>query len=149
MEPWSRAGAAIALGAAALSPGCSSSSHSSGPAAPVYTAIKAPDCIADTAGVLSNLDLLARCTVPALGPAAFAALATKAAPQSTDPSGPDIYRDRRGLKIHANDLDAFAAELERAFDAIAERYYLHLRAAPRITVGRDDIRVRFEVDKED
>lgn len=63
--------------------------------------------------------------------------------------GPDIYRDRRGLKIHAADIDAFSAELEKAFDSIAERYYLQLRGAPRITVGRDDIRVRFEVDKED
>ncbi len=61
----------------------------------------------------------------------------------------DIYRDRRGLKIDASDLEALRLELERAFDIIAERYYLHLRAAPRITVGRDEIRVRFEVDKED
>ncbi len=50
MEPWSRTGAALALGAAALSLGCSSSSHSSGPAALEYTPIKAPECIADTAG---------------------------------------------------------------------------------------------------
>ncbi len=62
---------------------------------------------------------------------------------------PDIYRDRRGLKIHHTDLDAFRTELENAFDAIAEKYYLHLRCEPKITIGRDDIRVRFEVDKED
>jgi hypothetical protein len=62
---------------------------------------------------------------------------------------PDIYRDRRGLKIHHNDLASFRSDLERAFDAIAERYYLHLRCEPKITVGKDDIRVRFEVDKED
>ncbi len=61
----------------------------------------------------------------------------------------DIYRDRRGLKIHEADLSAFKAELERAFDAIANRYYLQLRCAPHVTVGRDDIRVRFEVDKDD
>lgn len=61
----------------------------------------------------------------------------------------DIYRDRRGLKIHTSDLSAFRAELERAFDAIADRYYLHLKCEPKITVGKDDIRVRFEVDKED
>jgi len=64
-------------------------------------------------------------------------------------SAPDIYRDRRGLKIHHSDLDAFRTELENAFDAIAEKYYLHLRCEPKITVGRDDIRIRFEVDKED
>lgn len=61
----------------------------------------------------------------------------------------DIYRDRRGLKIHATDIAAFRADLERAFDAIATRYYLHLKCEPKITVGKDDIRVRFEVDKED
>jgi hypothetical protein len=61
----------------------------------------------------------------------------------------DIYRDRRGLKIDRNDLAAFTADLEKAFDSIADKYYLQLRSAPRVTVGREDIRVRFEVDKED
>jgi hypothetical protein len=64
-------------------------------------------------------------------------------------AGPDIYRDRRGLKIDHRDLAAFRADLEKAFDTIAERYYLHLKAEPKIKVGRDDIRVRFEVEKED
>jgi hypothetical protein len=64
-------------------------------------------------------------------------------------ASPDIYRDRRGLKIHHSDLSAFSAELESAFDSLAERYYVHLKCAPRITVGKDDIRVRFEVEKED
>lgn len=68
---------------------------------------------------------------------------------SAGPAMPDIYRDRRGLKIHASDLDSFRADLEKAFDAIAERYYLHLKCEPRITVGKEDIRVRFEVEKED
>ena len=62
---------------------------------------------------------------------------------------PDIYRDRRGLKIHHADLSAFSAELEAAFDTLAARYYLHLKSAPHVTVGRDDIRVRFDVEKED
>ncbi|MDZ4169415.1 MAG: ATP-binding protein [Coriobacteriia bacterium] len=78
-----------------------------------------------------------------------AATALKSTVAAVDPRAVDIYRDRRGLKIDAGDLDAFSGELERAFDAIAERYFLHLRTAPKITVGRDDIRVRFEVDKED
>jgi hypothetical protein len=63
-------------------------------------------------------------------------------------ASPDIYRDRRGLKIHHSDLSAFSAELEAAFDTLAERYYLHLKCAPRVTVGKDDIRVRFDVEKE-
>ena len=41
------------------------------------------------------------------------------------------------------------AELEAAFDTIAERYYLHLKCEPHVTVGKDDIRVRFDVEKED
>jgi hypothetical protein len=74
---------------------------------------------------------------------------------STEPAGereqaaPDIYRDRRGLKIHHADLGEFKRELERAFDIIAERYYVHLKSEPKIMVGRDEIRVRFAVEKED
>jgi len=69
--------------------------------------------------------------------------------QSPAIAGPDIYRDRRGLKIHHSDLSAFSAQLEAAFDTLAERYYVHLKCAPRITVGKDDIRVRFDLEKED
>jgi hypothetical protein len=69
--------------------------------------------------------------------------------QTATPAGPDIYRDRRGLKIHQTDIAAFSADLEKAFDTIAERYYLHLKCEPKISVGKDDIRVRFEVEKED
>ncbi|HET6350907.1 MAG TPA: sensor histidine kinase [Coriobacteriia bacterium] len=62
---------------------------------------------------------------------------------------PDIYKDRRGLKIHHTDLQQFRTELESAFDQLAERYYLHLKCEPKITVGKDEIRVRFDVEKED
>jgi hypothetical protein len=65
------------------------------------------------------------------------------------PAKPDIYRDRRSLHIHAADLAAFRVELERAFNALGERYYLGLRAEPKITVGANEIRVRFPVQKED
>ncbi len=61
----------------------------------------------------------------------------------------DIYRDRRGLRVHAADLASFRRALEEAFDVLAERYYLTLRGEPKVTVGRDEIRVRFEVDKDD
>ncbi len=62
---------------------------------------------------------------------------------------PDIYRDRRGLKIHHADLARFKHELAQAFDDLAERYYLHLRGEPKVTVVRDGIRVRFDVDKDE
>ncbi len=77
------------------------------------------------------------------------AIATGTAEPTGEAAPPDLYRDRRGLKIDGDDLDRFKRELETAFDTIAERYYLSLRCEPKITVGREDIRVRFEVEKED
>ncbi len=65
------------------------------------------------------------------------------------PTAPDIYRDRRSLRIHHGDLVAFRTELSRAFDVLAERYYLNLKGEPKVTVGRDAITVRFAVEKED
>ncbi|MHB8739881.1 MAG: ATP-binding protein, partial [Coriobacteriia bacterium] len=62
---------------------------------------------------------------------------------------PDIYRDRRSLRIHHGDLTAFRTELTRAFDVLAERYYLNLKGEPKVTVGRDSVTVRFSVEKED
>ena len=75
--------------------------------------------------------------------------ATGSVPQTPEAANADIYRDRRGLKLHHTDITQFQRELESAFDTIAERYYLHLKCEPKITVGKDDIRVRFEVEKED
>lgn len=63
--------------------------------------------------------------------------------------GPDIYRDRRSLRIHHGDLAAFRQELTKAFDLLAERYYLSLKGEPKVTVGRDTINVRFPVEKDD
>lgn len=65
------------------------------------------------------------------------------------PATPDIYRDRRSLRIHHGDLAAFQHELTKAFDLLAERYYLNLKGSPKVTVGRDAITVRFPVEKED
>ncbi|HEX9093666.1 MAG TPA: ATP-binding protein, partial [Coriobacteriia bacterium] len=62
---------------------------------------------------------------------------------------PDIYRDRRGLRVHHADLGAFRRGLEDAFDTLGERYYLHLKGEPRVTVGRDTITVRFDIEKDD
>ncbi|MDO8963233.1 MAG: ATP-binding protein [Coriobacteriia bacterium] len=62
---------------------------------------------------------------------------------------PDIYKDRRGLRLHHGDIREFRARLEDAFDLLAERYYLHLSGEPKVTVGRDSIVVRFPVGKDD
>lgn len=62
---------------------------------------------------------------------------------------PDIYRDRRGLKIHHGDLTSFKRDLTAAFDKLAGSYYLHLKGEPRIHVDREGIRVRFDIEKEE
>jgi len=62
---------------------------------------------------------------------------------------PDIYRDRRSLRIHHSDLTAFRSQLSTVFDELGERYYLSLRGEPKITVTRDAITVRFLIDKDD
>ncbi len=62
---------------------------------------------------------------------------------------PDIYRDRRSLHIHHSDLSSFRRELEKAFDLLSERYYLNLKGEPKVTVGPNEIRVRFSIEKED
>lgn len=85
--------------------------------------------------------------LPVLEPVLSIVSGSSESPES--PGTPDIYRDRRGLKLHHADIAEFRRELEAAFDLIAERYYLHLKCEPKITVGKEDIRVRFEVEKED
>lgn len=62
---------------------------------------------------------------------------------------PDIYRDRRTLRLADNDVEAFKRELERAFDVLGERYYLNMKGEPRVHIGPDEIRVRFQIEKED
>lgn len=61
----------------------------------------------------------------------------------------DLERDRRGLKIGKDDLDAFSRALERDFNELAVRYYLSLSQDPKIRVTRDRITVMFEIGKED
>ncbi len=61
----------------------------------------------------------------------------------------DIYKDRRSVRIHGSDLEDFKRELQDAFDTLSQRYYLHLKGEPRVTVTKDEIRVRFQIEKED
>jgi hypothetical protein len=69
-------------------------------------------------------------------------------PETLAPKRPDIYRDRRGLKVHESDVREFRRRLEDAFDLLGERYYMHLSGEPKVTIGRDTIVVRFPVDKD-
>jgi hypothetical protein len=105
--------------------------------------------IADTIGLTVSERTAHRVLAGELAPLEpiLATLAVADEPEKS--SAPDIYRDRRSLRLHHDDLVAFRAELTRAFDVIAERYYVSLRGEPRITVGRDSVNVRFPIEKED
>ena len=112
--------------AAELGRGRAESSASRSPSAP------------RTASLLANLRRSSRCS-----------RSSTAEEEPEAKPGPDIYRDRRSLHIHHGDLAAFKRELARAFDLLAERYYLNLKGEPKVTVGRDAISVRFSVEKDD
>lgn len=71
-----------------------------------------------------------------------------AANAKADPGAIDIYRDTRGLKIAPGDLSAFRNDLERAFESLAEKYYLSLGDSVKVTVGRRAITVTVPYEKE-
>jgi len=62
--------------------------------------------------------------------------------------GTDIYRDSRGLKLAAEDIESFSRELEKAFESLASRYYLSLTDLPSVQVKGDVISVRFHIEKD-
>ena len=59
----------------------------------------------------------------------------------------DLEKDVRGLKIAADDLQTFANQLERAFDELADKYYLELRDHVKLTQNGDSFRAIFTFDK--
>ena len=70
-------------------------------------------------------------------------------PDDNAPQEVDLLRDRRGLRISDEDLEDFSREAERAFDVLAQRYYLTLSSEPRVRFTRNRITVTFDVDKQD
>lgn len=60
----------------------------------------------------------------------------------------DALKDRRGLKISKDDIEDFSLTLENAFEALATKYYLQLSDMPHVTVTKDCIRVRFDIEKD-
>ena len=78
-----------------------------------------------------------------------AVLASMATPSGPAASAPNIFKDRRGLRVTDEDLARFSNALTDAFEDLAERYYVQLRGEPKIVVGKDEIRVRFTVDKDE
>ncbi|HIU03973.1 MAG TPA: ATP-binding protein [Candidatus Coprousia avicola] len=69
-----------------------------------------------------------------------------AAPQE---SAVDLARDRRGLRITRDDLQAFARTLERDFAELGDRYYLTLAQEPTVRVRGDRITVTFDIHKDE
>lgn len=70
---------------------------------------------------------------------------------SDGPSRPaplDLAKDRRGLKLAPDDVEEFSRAMERAFDYIADRYYVSLDDAPRIRLSGDKLVVTFDIAKE-
>jgi hypothetical protein len=61
---------------------------------------------------------------------------------------PDLIKDNRGLRLAKEDIEAFSREMERAFELLAERYYLSLTDVPKITAKGDAITVRFQIEKD-
>ncbi|MDR1775295.1 MAG: ATP-binding protein [Actinomycetes bacterium] len=61
----------------------------------------------------------------------------------------DIYRDRRGLSIAADDLDDFRRSVEAAFDTLADKYYLSAADAPQVKLARNKLRITIDFDKDE
>lgn len=60
----------------------------------------------------------------------------------------DFKRDYRSLKISKEDMGSFSRKLEDAFESLGEQYYISLADEPKITIGKDSIKVVFPIDKE-
>ena len=60
----------------------------------------------------------------------------------------DIYRDSRGLKLAPEDVESFSRTMEKAFEQLAQRYYITLTDLPRVQVKGDVITVRFPIEKD-
>ena len=60
----------------------------------------------------------------------------------------DLAQDMRGLKIEKQDLSNFACEVERAFDALAEKYYISCNADPKVSIKKNTITIKLDFEKE-
>lgn len=61
----------------------------------------------------------------------------------------DLVRNRRGLRISAEDAAEFSEALERDFALLADRYFLELTSAPRIKVSGGRLTATFDFDQGD
>jgi hypothetical protein len=110
---------------------------------------------ADAADLMANcacvgLDISERTAHRILGNqiAPLASLYDMAKGEPSRKSAADLTKDSRSLRLAREDIEAFSREMERAFEMLAERYYLSLTDAPRVIVKGDMITVRFPIEKE-
>jgi anti-sigma regulatory factor (Ser/Thr protein kinase) len=59
-----------------------------------------------------------------------------------------LEKDARGLRIAQDDLDAFRLEAEKAFDSLAEKYYLDLDGMADVSIKGNTVRVSFRFAKQ-
>jgi len=63
-------------------------------------------------------------------------------------NGVDLAQDQRGLKIDKQDLSEFVCEVEKAFDALAEKYYINCNADPKVSIKKNTITIKLDFEKE-
>lgn len=60
----------------------------------------------------------------------------------------DLSKDNRTLKLAQQDVEEFSRAMEKAFEILAERYYLSMSDAPRVIIKGDMLTVRFPFEKD-
>jgi hypothetical protein len=76
-----------------------------------------------------------------------------AGPRATDPhqrefSYDELEHDARGLRIAPDDMAAFKLDLQRAFDALGEKYYLDQSEDVHVKQSGDSINATFRFEKQ-
>ncbi|MGI6105025.1 MAG: ATP-binding protein [Raoultibacter sp.] len=61
--------------------------------------------------------------------------------------GKTLIKDRRGLKIHSDDLEAFTTQIKQAYQELAEKYYLEDSVEPEVRVLGNRIEIQIDFDK--
>lgn len=58
-----------------------------------------------------------------------------------------LTKDARGLKIHEDDLGEFSLRIKRAYENLAEAYYLEGQITPEIKVSSESINIKIPLSK--
>jgi hypothetical protein len=114
----------------------------------IATSSDAAELMANCAAV--GLDISERTAHRILGNqiAPLPSLCEVAREQRRAKAATDLTKDSRGLRLAKDDIEAFSREMEKAFEILAERYYLSMADTPRVTVKGDTITVRFPIEKD-